>query len=127
MTTPYQYSSCSYCGSAVDEQHVRIEMWFGDSLVVFEHVPAGVCNNCGEEYFAADTQDKMLSLISTPAKKHMQVPVYSFSDPLTIAKAAASRKKKEREESDREPEQHLVSDEDIAEMFESSPEEWDEQ
>ena len=119
------YSSCSYCGCAVDEQHVRIEMWFGESLVVFEHVPAGVCSNCGEEYFAADIQDKMLTMIKTPAKKTMEVPVYSFSDPLTIAKVAARRKKQEKEEPDSEPEEHLVSDDEIAELLESNPEDWD--
>lgn len=119
------YSSCSYCGSAVDEQHVRLEMWFGESLVVFENVPAGVCDNCGEEYFHADIQDKMTALMKTAAKKHMKVPVYSFSDPLTVAKAQAAQKKKAKERSaETEKEVQLASEDEISELMETDLEEW---
>ena len=122
------YSSCSYCGGAVDEQHVRLEMWFGESLVVFENVPAGVCDNCGEEYFRADVQDKMTALMKTAPKKRMQVPVYSFSDPLTVAKTLAAQKKKARERAaETEKEVHIATDEEISELFETDIEDWEEQ
>jgi len=125
----HHYSSCSYCGCTVEEQHVRIEMWFGDSLTVFEHVPAGVCEHCGEEYFRADIQDKLIALTKTPAKKTMNVPVYSFSDPLTVAKAAAKRKKKEELiQDDRENDvPQIATDEELANMLETNLEEWEDE
>lgn len=112
------YSSCSYCGSTVEEQHIRTEIWFGDQLTVFEHVPVGVCTNCGEEYFRADVHDKMLELTRRESKKKMSVPVYSFTDPLTVAKAKIKRKTKQLDEDEREAEVHLATEEEIQELSE---------
>ncbi len=121
-----QYSSCTYCGSTVEERHVRVEMWFGDSMVIFEDVPAGVCNNCGEEYFGADIQDKMFSLHKKKPKKVIEVPVYTFSDPLTVAKAHAHRKKTSGDaDRDSDP-THYATDEDIKGLMETDLEDWDE-
>ncbi len=127
--TQRRYSSCSYCGGSVDEQLVRVETWIGDQLVVFHDVPAGVCDSCGEEYFGADIQDKMFELAKTPPKKTLDVPVYGFSDVLTVAKAEARRKKKERQqavEDDDEP-GSFATDDEISALLHTSFEEWDDQ
>ncbi len=122
-----RYSSCSYCGSSVDERHVRMELWIGDSLVVFEDVPAGVCSQCGEEYISADIQDKMFALSKTPAKKKMEVPVYLFTDPLSVAKAVAKRKKKLAQEDVKEEEDiRGPSDEELAQLLDTDFGEWEE-
>ena len=125
--TGRRYSTCSYCGNSVDEQLVSLEIWLGDRLVVFRDVPAGVCNNCGEEYFGADIQDKMFEMAKRPAKSVMEVPVYRFSDPLTVAKAEAGRKKMEHTAPQKEEEVHFASDDEIADLLQSNFEEWDEQ
>jgi YgiT-type zinc finger domain-containing protein len=118
------YSSCSYCSCAVDEQHVRVEMWFGDTLVVFENVPAGVCDNCGEEYILADIQDKMIALSKSPPARTMTVPVFSFADPLAVAKAAARQKKKEAEQENDQGFQ-VASDEELSDLMETDLTDWD--
>jgi YgiT-type zinc finger domain-containing protein len=123
------YSSCSYCGSSVDEQHIRVEMWFGDTLTVFENVPAGVCDNCGEEYILADIQDKMIALSKTDPIRKLAVPVYSFADPLTVAKAAARSKKREEEREQEAPEDsayQLASDEELSDLMETDIVDWEE-
>jgi YgiT-type zinc finger domain-containing protein len=122
------YSSCSYCGSAVDEQHIRVETWFGETLIVFEHVPAGVCDNCGEEYLLADIQDKMIALSKSEARRTLTVPVYSFSDPLSVARTAAKQKKKEEEkEQDVDDSSfQMASDEELSELMETDLTEWEE-
>ena len=116
------YSSCSYCGSSVEERHVRIEMRVGDTLVVFENVPAGVCDHCGEEYIRADVQEKMVALSKTPVKKTIEVPVYQFTDPLTVAKATAKAKKREHARSvdieDHDTAVQFASEEEIADLLE---------
>lgn len=115
MNQQKPYASCSYCGSSIDEQHVRTEIWIGDQLTVFEHVPVGVCVNCGEEYFRADIHDKMLEMFKHPTKKNISVPVYSFTDPLAVAKA---KKKKAASFEEREQEIHLATEEEIQQLSE---------
>ncbi len=117
MITPKPYASCSYCGSSVDEQHIRTEIWIGEQLTVFEHVPVGVCINCGEEYFRADIHDKMLELAKHASKKKITVPLYSFTDPLTVAKAKV-KAKKNAETSAREEELHIASEDELRELTE---------
>lgn len=122
------YSSCSYCSCAVDEQHVRVEMWFGDTLVVFDNVPAGVCDNCGEEYILADIQDKMIALSKSPPARTLSVPVYSFADPLAVAKAAARQKKKDQEHDDEAADDggfQVATDEELSDLMETDLSEWE--
>lgn len=120
------YASCSYCGSSVEEQHVRTEIWIGEQLTVFEHVPVGVCAHCGEEYFRADIHEKMLELARRETKKIMSVPVYSFTDPLTVAKSKAKRKKHE-DINVRDEELHIATDEELKELSEfEEQDEWEE-
>ena len=126
--TQRQYSSCAYCGSMVTEQHIRMEIWYGDSLLMFEHVPAGVCDNCGEEYLRPDVQDRMIALAKGPPKKVVEVPVYAYSDILTVAKAAAKKKKQDLKEADNQidPEVLLASDEELSQLMETDLEDWSE-
>ena len=121
-----KYSSCSYCSGSVLERHVVVETWFGDKLVVFEDVPAGVCENCGEEYFSADIQKQMLAIMEKPAKKKIQVPLYQFSDALTVAKSNAQRKKdKESAVMEREDEVQIATDEELDDLLQGDMEDWE--
>jgi YgiT-type zinc finger domain-containing protein len=122
-----RYSSCSYCGSSVDELLVSLEIWIGDRLVLFRDVPAGVCDHCGEEFFGADIQEKLFAMAKNPPRSVLEVPVYHFSDPLTAAKAEAGRKKKERTAERSESDDHLATDDEIAGLLHGSFEEWEEQ
>jgi YgiT-type zinc finger domain-containing protein len=122
-----RYSSCSYCGSNVDELLVSLEIWIGDRLVLFRDVPAGVCDHCGEEFFGADIQEKLFEMAKNTPRSVIEVPVYHFSDALTAAKAEAGRKKKERNADTSEADQQLATDDEIADLLHTSFEEWDEQ
>lgn len=118
-----RYSSCSYCGGGVEEHHIPVEMRFGDSLVLYEHVPAGVCEKCGEEYLLADIQDKMIEMAQHKPDKLVQVSVYSFSDPLSVAKAEAKHKRREQDkvvdQGTDDLNLKLASDEEISQLLES--------
>lgn len=41
------YANCSFCKGKVVEENVDTEFWWGDELLIFEGVPAGVCQECG--------------------------------------------------------------------------------
>jgi YgiT-type zinc finger domain-containing protein len=45
--------TCEYCGGPIVEKHVTLYRKFKGQYMVFEHVPAGVCKECGTRYYAA--------------------------------------------------------------------------
>ncbi len=49
-----------------------------DVTLVVRHVPAEVCDNCGEEYVAADKATKLLALLDAAQREgvHMDVRDY---------------------------------------------------
>jgi YgiT-type zinc finger domain-containing protein len=49
----HEFADCSFCGGRVREKLVRVDCRIGDRLVIVEDVPAGVCEQCGEQYFTA--------------------------------------------------------------------------
>ena len=72
---------CYFCGGKTAERPVTAENWWGDILALIEDVPAWVCQDCGEAYFAAETCRKLDQLRKAPPVAHrtLEVPVYSFS------------------------------------------------
>jgi YgiT-type zinc finger domain-containing protein len=122
-----KYSSCSYCGGSVLERHVVVETWFGEKLVLFEDVPAGVCENCGEEYFSADIQKQMMNIIQKPPKKTITVPLYRFADALSVAKSNAQRKKdKDSSAFELDDEVHIATDDELDDLLQTDLDDWDE-
>lgn len=49
------------------------------TTVVIKSVPAGVCNNCGEEYLEEVTTAKMLAMAEVIAAKGSEVEVVSYA------------------------------------------------
>lgn len=46
--------TCYFCGRGVLEgRRVTVDFRWGDELTVIENVPAKVCTECGERYYAA--------------------------------------------------------------------------
>jgi len=41
----------------------------GDATVVFEHVPAEICDNCGEEYVDEETGERLLEAVEEAARQ----------------------------------------------------------
>ena len=52
-------------------------------LVAIEQIPARVCEECGEQFYAAETTRKIEKLIEDPAAKatrEILVPVFSLAE-----------------------------------------------
>ena len=49
-----------------------------DTTVVIRHVPARVCDNCGEEYVDADTTARLLGLAEAAVAAGVQVDVREY-------------------------------------------------
>ena len=50
----------------------------GSATVVFRDVPAQVCQNCGEAYFAEATTSRLLKLAEAAAHSGVQVEVREY-------------------------------------------------
>ena len=77
----HKYSDCSFCGGEIKATKVKADIRWKDKLYVFENVPAGVCQQCGEQYFTAQVAKKLESSIERNSfRKFLEVPVSSFSN-----------------------------------------------
>ncbi len=51
----------------------------GNTTVVFKHVPAEVCENCGEAYLDASTTRHLLHVVEEAARIGVQVDVRQYA------------------------------------------------
>lgn len=73
---------CYFCKGLVVEQKIQhIHRW-GDQIVIFESVPAEICQQCGEVYFAPDVLEMMdrAVLEDQKPKARISVPVFSLAE-----------------------------------------------
>ena len=74
-----EYGDCFYCGGRVTEKKVTVDFRWKGELTVIEDVPAGVCEQCGEKYFTADTSEQLDKLVKSRRKTAtICVPVKRF-------------------------------------------------
>ncbi len=78
----HKYSPCSFCQGQVTERLIEHEYRWQGELVVFEQVPAGVCQQCGEVYFTVDTVKALEQTVLSKAKpkRTIQVPVFEYPE-----------------------------------------------
>ena len=62
------------------EQYVTYTLEVDGKFYIVEHVPARVCLETGEQYFAPETVEKMQTIIWGQSKpvKVIETPVYEF-------------------------------------------------
>jgi len=79
------YAPCSLCDGEVVPKRIRHTYHWNGRLFVFEDVPAGVCVQCGEAYFTAETVKTMEKIVlgKTKPKRTIRVPVYTYVEALT--------------------------------------------
>jgi YgiT-type zinc finger domain-containing protein len=73
--------ACPVCHHAMTHALVRHVQTWHDRVVVFDNVPAEVCNQCGETLFTGPVVDKLNSLLwsMAPATRTLQASVYDLS------------------------------------------------
>lgn len=72
--------TCYFCKGTVKRKRIRHVHHWGDQIIVFENVPAEVCEQCGEVYFSPDVLKIMdkATLEKTKPDKTLSVPVFSL-------------------------------------------------
>ena len=63
------------------EAEVTYTLQHEGRLIIIEHVPARVCKETGEQYFAPETVEHIQALIKSGRKpdKVIETPVYEFA------------------------------------------------
>ena len=80
-TTDFWNSAvCEYCGGPIVEKQVTLHRRIHGKYLIFEHVPAGVCQQCGTRYYAANTLKRIEETVRgrQKAEREVLVPVYSM-------------------------------------------------
>ena len=74
-------TQCYFCKGTVQNQKIRHVHEWGGHVYIFEDVPAEVCQQCGEAYFAPDVLEMMDQIVATSIepKTTLTVPVYSLA------------------------------------------------
>lgn len=73
--------TCVFCRGRVAPRKVTFDARVGDRLVIIKDVPAEVCIQCGERYFAPEVSRQIDELAKAQPKNTetlIQVPVRTF-------------------------------------------------
>ena len=72
----HKYRDCSFCGGKVKNDRVELVYQYKGKLCLFQNVPAGVCQQCGEKYLTAKVAKETEHRIKTKEKwaKTITVP-----------------------------------------------------
>ena len=73
---------CEVCGTGERrEKLIRYSLDMEDRLVVVEHVPASVCDHCGETTLSPEVVERLQHTIwhSRPPVRILETPVYEFA------------------------------------------------
>ena len=79
VQTTKDKSPCVFCKGDLNEQTVRYTKELNNRVVIIENVPALVCAQCGEQFYAPDTIDVLHETVrSGSTTATTDVPVYRF-------------------------------------------------
>ena len=73
--------SCPVCHGKMVRKTIRYSLEWKGEFVVFENVPADVCETCGERLMEGRTVDEINKNLWSmkPPKRHLQVPLYDLA------------------------------------------------
>ena len=79
-----KFGDCTFCGGEVQERKIEYDYRRKGRLLVISNVPAGVCCQCGEKYFAPVVLKKMDEVYhdifdrQKEPERVLEVPAVSF-------------------------------------------------
>lgn len=70
-------NECEYCSGDIQSKKVTVNHSYKNKLVIIKDVPVGVCQECGQRYYAAATLEKLDTMAqnSETALERISVPV----------------------------------------------------
>jgi len=76
----WEGETCEYCDGTIVEKHIDIPRKVGNTYVLLENVPVGVCRKCGTRYYAANVLKMIEETLRRRRKavRELVMPVYSL-------------------------------------------------
>jgi len=76
----WEDEKCEYCNGSIVEKEVELHRKVKRKHLLIEHVPAGVCKECGTRYYSANVLKTIEEVVHgrRKAKRELVVPVYSL-------------------------------------------------
>jgi YgiT-type zinc finger domain-containing protein len=73
---------CSIVGCSGEYEHREVvrAVRQGNRIIVIEHIPAELCNVCGDVLFTPETIERLEALRRTTAPPAGTVPLYQFAE-----------------------------------------------
>jgi YgiT-type zinc finger domain-containing protein len=77
---------CVFCGGETKKMSVTFSYEDEDKFFLVEHVPAEICERCGEKTYARDVTDELMKFAGHKFKpvKKLEVPVFDFSESVNV-------------------------------------------
>ena len=77
---------CYFCRGKIKGEEVSVDFWWGKKLVIFENVPAKVCQQCGEKFFNAEVYKEMERMAQSEGKPlaRITVNIVNFKERLKV-------------------------------------------
>lgn len=86
-------SSCTVCGAGGWREKLVEEVFrIGERYVLVDHIPAAVCNRCGDLTFSADTVEQVRVLVHSEVKPVKSIPLSVFEFGHETATAVTRRR-----------------------------------
>ena len=73
---------CEVCGKGVrHEKLIRYSLSIGEKFILVDHVPASVCDTCGETTLKPEVVERLRTTIATSRTpdRTIETPVYEFA------------------------------------------------
>jgi len=71
---------CPLCGGQLGPGETVFAVELGFGVTVVRHVPASVCETCGESWIEDDTAAKLEEIVERARRDQSQVDVMAYSD-----------------------------------------------
>ena len=77
----HRYGDCTFCGGEVEGGRAELDYRCKGKLYVFQNVPVGICQQCGEKYLTARLAKEIEHKIHNKEEwDTIVVPVDAFSE-----------------------------------------------
>lgn len=71
---------CALCGGRTGPGETVFAVEFGFGVAVVRHVPARVCDTCGESWIEDDTAARLEQIVERARREESQVEVLAYSE-----------------------------------------------
>jgi len=73
---------CDICGGKRKREKIVYSIYYNQSPIIIENVPADVCEQCGEQFFDPETVEMIQQVVwsSKTPKRTIATPVYDLAE-----------------------------------------------